>query len=331
MPKSKETIAEEGTEAMATLAPNSRTGMMANVMQAMNNMPAQDMIAFFQQVMDQFGPGKTGAAIPDGAAAQNMGSIAAKGQAVANEELLGALGTTELTEDAKTQITAIFEAAVTLKAQEEIARLEEEANIKLEESVRLVEEELTNKIDNYLTYAVESWAKENELAIENGVKLEVYESFINDVIGLAKKHNINLTDAEANAVAVAESKIEQVEEQLEETTKNLIAVTKELQETKKRVMVSEATSGMAMSQADKLRTLAESLSYENLEDFGKKLSAIKTSLFKESTAPKDRKEEVMGVAPLVEETEVEQSNNSEAVDPVIANLAKRMSSIQPKY
>lgn len=312
----------EGTPASDTLRPQSRAGMMANVMTAMNGMSKSDLIAFFQASMDQFGPGKSSAGVPDGAASKNMASIATK------EDLDEVFTDDEtLTEDTKTKISTLFEAQVSLKVQERIAQLEEEFETRLNEAITESETSLAEKVDEYLTVAANEWLKENELAVENGIRSEILESFMSGLKTLFQAHNIDIPESQTDALAELQLKVEELEVKLDESLTENVKLKSTIAEEKaaaERAKVLESTiAGLDQTSVSKFKTLAESISFTSTEDFGKKLNVIKEQYFSGSTKKPVLTEEVMGVAPLVtEEAEQIQASSDPAVASVVQALSK---------
>lgn len=314
----------EGTPAADTLRPQSRAGMMANVMTAMNGMSKSDLIAFFQASMDQFGPGKSSAGVPDGAAAKNMASIATK------EDLDEVFADDQaLTEDTKTKISTLFEAQVSLKVQERIAELEEEFDARLNEAITESETTLADKVDEYLTVAANEWLKENELAVENGVRSEILESFMGGLKTLFQTHNIDIPEAQTDALADLQLKVEELEGKLDESVKENTKLKSTIAEEKAaadRSKVFESTVvGLDQTSITKFKTLAESISFISTEDYSKKLNVIKEQYFSGSVKKPVLTEEVMGVAPLMTE-EAEQVQTSS--DPAVASVVQALSRIK---
>lgn len=314
------------TAAADTLRPQSQTraGMMSDVMGMMNGMTKSDLIAFFQASMDQFGPGKSSAGVPDGAAAKNQASIATKEDM---EEVFA--GDESLTEDVKERISVIFEAQVNLKAQERIAALEESFDKKLEEAVAAVEEDLSNKVDEYLTVAAEEWLKENELAVENGLRAEILNSFMSGLKSLFEAHNIDIPETETNVIADLQLKVEELEGKLDETCKEnmkLKGKIKEDAEAADRTKVFEsATAGLAQTQVAKFKQLAENISYTSSEDFTKKIGMIKEQYFSAPSKMPVLTEEAIGVADI---SALEENNVPVARDPGVAAVVQALSKIK---
>lgn len=191
----------------------------------------------------------------------------------------------ELTEDFKAKATLIFEAAVARQVDAYKALVEEAIDDLVEEEVATISEELTTKIDKYLDYVVEEWMKENELAIETGIRNEITESFIAGLKSLFIESYIEVPEGKEDILAkVSEEKVE-IEEEFEAAIQKNIELISEIKELKKGIIIAEISKDLADTQAEKLVQLAESIEFEGSKDFTKKLSQIKESYFSHSEAP----------------------------------------------
>lgn len=319
--KEEEKLAE--TAALDTLRPQSQTraGMMSDVVGMMSGMTKSDLIAFFQASMEQFGPGKSAAGVPDGAAAKNQASIATKEDI---EDIF--TGDEALTEETKEKIATIFEAQVGIKVNERIAQLEEEFETKLNEAIQVSEEALAEKVDEYLSVAADEWLKENELAVENGIRSEILESFMSGLKVLFETHNIDIPESETKVLADLQLKVEELEDKLDETCKEnmkLKGKMKEDADAAARAKVFEsASSGLAQSQALKFKQLAENISYISTEDYEKKIGMIKEQYFNSPSKMPILTEEAIGVANLNEE---EDKVTTIVQDPNIAAVVQALS------
>lgn len=189
---------------------------------------------------------------------------------------LGALFTgTDLSEEFKAKAVTIFEAAVATRVNQEVEAMEDQlAQRALEESEEL-KEGLVEKVDGYLDYMIEQWMKNNEIALDRGVKAEIFESFVTKMRDVFVEHNINLPDEEFDLVESLQENTEALEQMLDEQVKQNIELTKTLKEIAKQVKIDEASEGMTDIDAEKFTLLAEELSYEDDESFAKKLETIR--------------------------------------------------------
>ena len=210
----------------------------------------------------------------------------------------------ELSEEFRVKAATIFEAAVTAKVNDEVKALQEAFEESLTEEVEKVQTELAEKVDDYLSYAAESWMKENSLQIEHGIKTEMAESFFNGLKGLFLEHNFTVPEEKFNLLDGMAGELDDMEAKLNEQIDSNVALNKRIGEFVKMEIVNDAATGLAETQKEKLASLAEGVEFENEEDFRKKVQTIKESYFtkKAEVASKASEPTEESSAPLVEET-----------------------------
>ena len=185
----------------------------------------------------------------------------------------------ELSEEFRVKAATIFEAAVTSKVNTEVAALQEAFEATLTEEVEKVQTELAEKVDDYLTYAAESWMKENALQIEHGIKTEMAESFFNGLKGLFLEHNFTVPEEKFNLLDGMAGELDEMEAKLNEQIDANVALNKRVGEFVKMEIVNECAAGLAETQKEKLASLAEGVEFETEEDFRNKVETIKESYF----------------------------------------------------
>ncbi|WLW37208.1 scaffold prohead core protein [Synechococcus phage S-RS29] len=208
----------------------------------------------------------------------------------------------ELSEEFRQRAATIFEAAVTAKVNAEVEALTEAFEATLTEEVEKIQTELAEKVDDYLTYAAESWMKENALQIEHGIKTEMAESFFNGLKGLFLEHNFSVPEEKFNLLDGMVEEIDDMEAKLNEQIDANVALNKRIGEFVKMEIVNECAVGLAETQKEKLASLAEGVEFETEEDFRNKVETIKESYFTrkaETASVVEPTEEVS--EPLVEE------------------------------
>lgn len=216
----------------------------------------------------------------------------------------------ELTEEFKEKATTIFEAAVMVRVNEEVARIEEEFAAKLEEATASQIEGLVEQVDGYLGYIAEQWIANNELALENGIKSEIVESFINGMKGLFEEHYIDVPAEKYDILGEMETKIESLESKLDEQLATNVELTKQISESARTQIVAEAAEGLSDVEAEKFEALAEELTFESAESFSTKVKTIRESYFTKQTTE---------VKSVVTDTPVETLNESvKQIDPQMA-------------
>jgi len=251
-----------------------KTEMMAAVVSAMGGMSKSE-INKFQEVLNQYGKNKTpGAEDKSGA---NKASIAAKG--AMKEDIEEMFASDDLSEEFREKASTIFEAAVNARIGLELSRLEEEFEDKLEEAVDSIEEEMTSKIDSYLDYVAEQWFEENQIAIESSLKVEAAESFMESVKTLFAEHNVELPEDSVDVVESLEARVAELEESLNEEITAKIELEKLVEAAEREAIFDDVAEGLAETQVEKLRTLAEGLEFADADTYRKKVELVKENYF----------------------------------------------------
>jgi len=188
----------------------------------------------------------------------------------------------ELSEDFKAKATAIFEAAVKSKIEEEIAALEAAYSETLEEHIEQIQEELSSNVDDYLNYVVEQWVSENEVAIEAGLRSELTEEFISGLRNLFAEHYIDIPEDKVSVVEQMGVKVAELEEKLNEEIERNVQLNKVLNESKQKEIVAELCEGLTSTQAAKLKSLSEGLEFTDVNEFSHKVNILRESYFNEN-------------------------------------------------
>ena len=208
---------------------------------------------------------------------------------VSMREHLGTLFSDEdLSEEFRNKAETVFEAAVDLRIDEIRSELNEEFEGKLEET----KAEMADKLDQYLSYVVENWMKENEVAIEAGIKTDVTESFMVGLKDLFETHYVTMPDESYDLIEGLNNKIDSLETKLNESTEKNLQLSEGLVKAQCEALYEAAAKDLTQSDEAKFRGLVESLDFDNVEDFNDKLSTLKENFF-------DGEETV--TSPLVEE------------------------------
>jgi len=196
-----------------------------------------------------------------------------------SEDVAALINGEELSEEFKTKAATIFEAAVVTRVKQEIAKLEEEFDEKLAEQVESIKEGIVEKVDGYLNYVVEQWMTDNELALENGMKTEITESFIAGMKGLFEQHHIDVPEEKFDVLAELQEEAESTKAKLDEQLAANVELTKQINEMKRVAEIIEFSTDMADTDAEKFKGLAEELAYDDAESFKVKLQTIKENYF----------------------------------------------------
>jgi hypothetical protein len=185
----------------------------------------------------------------------------------------------DLSEEFKSKAATIFEAAVNSKVKEAKKKMHAGYEEKLKEESEKAKGELVEKVDSYLAYVVEEWMKENELALERGIKGEIAEDFISGLKKLFEEHYISVPDEKYDVLEDQASKIESLEKKLNEQIEKNVELNKENSEKTKVQIVAEMGEDLAETSKEKFNKLAEEVDYTNEEDFKAKVKTIKESYF----------------------------------------------------
>src|SRR5210317_2649407 len=188
-------------------------------------------------------------------------------------------GDDSLSEEFKQKAATVFEAAIKSKVKDIAEEIEADYNKKFEEETSKAKDELVEKVDSYLSYVVEEWMKENELALERGIKGEIAEDFISGLKKLFEDHYIDVPDEKYNVLEDQASKIEELNKKLNESIEKNVELSKENGKYVRQSIIDEASKELAETQKEKFNKLAEEIDYKNEEDFRGKVSTIKESYF----------------------------------------------------
>ena len=204
-------------------------------------------------------------------------------------EQLGNLFTgEELSEEFKEKAGVVFEAAVNMRVDAAREELHSEFEAQLDEE----KQALASKLDEYLTYVVEEWRKENEVAIDSGIRSDISESFMIGLKNLFETHYVAMPDEKYDLVEGLNDKVDDLESKLNESIEKNIELSKGLVKAQCEALYETASRDLADSDEEKFRTMVENLDFTNVEDFQEKLSTLKENFFNEEDSVK---------TPLVEE------------------------------
>ena len=188
-------------------------------------------------------------------------------------------GDDSLSEEFKQKAATVFEAAIKSKVKEIAEEIEADYNQKFEEETSKAKDELVEKVDAYISYVVEEWMKENELALERGIKGEIAEDFISGLKKLFEDHYIDVPDEKYNVLEDQASKIEELEKKLNESIEKNVELSKVNGTYARQIIIDESSKELAETQKEKFSKLAEEIDYKNEEDFKTKVTTIKDSYF----------------------------------------------------
>jgi len=247
--------------------PKTKAGMVNAMYQKMNAMKKVDLQAAYGKMM--------------GEEVEVQDEVVAEMDTTAQLDALVESEAT-LSDEFKQKTSVIFEAAVKSKLSEEVSRLEEQYKEELAEEVSSIKSELVEKIDSYLNYVVESWMEENKVAIQNGLRTEIAEGFMDKMKDLFVESYIDVPESKVDLVDELAGQVEELEEKLNSQTGESIKLSEELEQYKRNAIVAEAARDLADTQKEKLAELVEGIDFD--EDFASKVATIKESYFKKEIA-----------------------------------------------
>jgi hypothetical protein len=232
-----------------------------------------------------------------------------------SEDVAALVNGEDLTEEFKTKAATIFEAAVVTRVKAEIAKIEEQFESKLAEQVEEIKEGMVEQVDGYLNYVVEQWMTDNELALENGMKAEILESFVSGMKGLFEQHYVEMPEEKFDILGELEEQVEDIKSKLDEQLATNVELTKKINEMARQTAISEISSEMADTDAEKFNSFAEELSFEDSESFKTKLQTIKENYF-------GKKATTSVSSPVTDEPVT--LTEEKSVDPVMAHYLRAL-------
>jgi hypothetical protein len=188
-----------------------------------------------------------------------------------------------LSEGFKAKAETIFEAALQSKIIAETAKLEERYESDLAGEVEAIKEDLVDKVDGYLTYVVENWMKDNEVAIEHSLKSEITESFIDSLGQLFSEHHINVPADKGDILDALSEEAKDAKAQLNDATANAMDLAEKVKAFERKDIVTEACKGLAATEEAKLRELTEAVEADDNESYAAKVATIKESYLNKDT------------------------------------------------
>jgi hypothetical protein len=237
-----------------------------------------------------------------------------------SEDVAALINGEELSEEFKTKAATIFEAAVVTRVKHEVAKLEEEFESKLAEQVESFKEGLVEKVDGYLNYMVEQWIADNELALESGIKSEIMEDFMEKIKVAFQESYIEIPEDRFDVLADMEEKLQSIESKLDETVAKNVELTKVINESARQTTIDAYVKGMADTEVEKFKSLAEELAYDDEESFKSKLQTIRENYF--------TKKATSDVKSVVTDSAVEDLTEEKIVDPSVKQYLTAFNSIK---
>ena len=313
----EEEVAEEKEEVEeAVSVPKTKAGMIKALYNQLNGMKKSDLSDSFSKIMGSTLKEEE-EADEDEEEEKPMESKKLKKEDLeidVKEDIEAIVNGEDLSEDFKTKASTIFEAAVSAKVLSEVNQRIDELETNYKKEITDAKEEhlstVTEKVDGYLNYVTEEWMKENELAVEKGIRSELVEDFMTGLKNLFTEHYIDIPEEKVDLVDDLFEKVEELEQKLDESINTSVDIKKELAEYKKAETLREVSEDLADTEKEKLGKLADGIDFEDKSQYSEKLEVIKENYF-----PKQQSETI---TEELENTEVEEQDSSESdVDPAM--------------
>jgi len=272
---------DEKKNVKESAAPSTKAGMINAMYKEMSKMNKSDLQAAYDKLMASDDAEADDEDDDDMEESTDVETKATAKESYDFEADLTALVTGEetLSEEFQGKAATIFEAAVKSKVSSEIDRLEEEYKVSLEEETAEFKSTMVDKVDGYLNYVVERWMDENKLAVENGLRNEISESFMEALKGVFVEHYIEVPESKVDLVDDLANQVKELEEQLTQETESNIRLNESVQAFQRTEIIAKASKDLAETEVEKLKGLIEDVDFEDAETFSKKIATIKESYF----------------------------------------------------
>ena len=288
--------------------PKTKAGMMGAAVKAMNGMSKEKLGGVLGTLMAGTDPkafeGEAIAEAPE--LADYEADFSEDLNALISEEAT-------LSDEFRNKASTIFEAAIKTKLAEEIDRLEEKYNEELNEEIESTKADLVEKVDNYLNYVVEQWMEDNKVAVETGLRTEIAEKFMTSLKDLFTESYIEVPESKVDLVDELAAEVEELEEAHNTAIAKTLEIQEELEVLKRDAIIREAANGLAETQVEKLKKLAEDLDFEDEETFAEKVATVKESYFTKK---------------VTETADIEEDDDGETVVEASGAMAQYLQAIQ---
>ena len=319
----EEEVAEEKEEVEeAVSVPKTKAGMIKALYNQLNGMKKSDLSDSFSKIMGSTLAEEEEADEDEEETPMENKKLKKEDLEIdVKEDIEAIVNGEDLSEDFKAKASTIFEAAVAAKVISEVNQRAEKLEDDYKEELSKAKEELTSsmteKTDGYLSYVVEEWMKENELAVERGVRSELVEDFMSGLKNLFTEHYIDIPEEKVDLVDDLFEKVEELEKKLDESVNSNVETKQELSKYKKDEALRTVSEDLADTEKEKLQKLSDGVDFEDEEQYKEKLGVIKENYF-----PQSSKETVQPLTEEVENTETD--DVVEQVEPSVDYYAKAL-------
>lgn len=277
--------------------PKTKSGMINAMLDAVKGKKKDDLAASYESIMSAMKVEGFEAAEEVAEETQSIKEIRqiSSEDVSVSEDVEAMFSGEELSEEFTSKATTIFEAAVVSKVNQILETVTVDFESDLEAEKVQIAEKLSEQVDSYLEYVAEEWMKENELAVEQGIRAEIVENFMTGLRGLFTENYIDIPEEKVDLVDELAGKVTELESSINEEMERNIELRKELVESKKSAILSTSCEGITESQAAKLQSLAEGVAFDDADSYAAKLETLKESYFP--------KEEVINEEVVIDEDE----------------------------
>ena len=318
----EEEVAEEKEEVEeAVSVPKTKAGMIKALYNQLNAMKKADLSDSFSKIMGSTLAEEEEADDEEEEPVESKKLLKKEDLEIdVKEDIEAIVNGEDLSEDFKTKASTIFEAAVSAKVLSEVNQRIDELETSYKKEITDAKEEhlstVTEKVDGYLNYVTEEWMKENELAVEKGIRSELVEDFMTGLKNLFTEHYIDIPEEKVDLVDDLFEKVEELEQKLDESINTSVDIKKELAEYKKAETLREVSEDLADTEKEKLGKLADGIDFEDKSQYSEKLEVIKENYF-----PKQQSETI---TEELENTEEEQTISESTTDPIMSKYASAL-------
>jgi len=299
--------AADATKAKQAPAPKTKAGMINAMSMKLHAMKKADLQASYGKMMGE------DVEVSEDTIVETSVDTAAELDALVESEAT-------LSDEFKAKTAVIFEAAVKSKLSEEVDRIEAQYKEELAEEISSTKADLVEKVDSYLNYVVESWMEENQVAIQNGLRAEIAETFMDKMKDLFTESYIDVPESKVDLVDELAESVEELEARLNETTQKVIDTTGELEAYKRDSIIRESSRDLADTQVEKLKSLVEDIDFEDEDQFSSKVKTVIESYFTKEIASSEEVEQI-----------VEDADSTVEVSPMMEQYLSAIRKTTPKH
>ena len=260
--------ARKGDNTKQDPAPKTKAGLLNAMYGKLSSMKKADLNAQYEKMQEDFEDMEVSDAVelPEFSVTDELNDLVESEQTLSDEF--------------KAKTAVIFDTAIRSKLSEEVERIEDEYQSRLDEELEATRSDLVEKVDSYLNYVVENWMKENQIAVESGLRTEIAENFMGSLKDLFVESYIEVPESKVNLVDELAEQVSELEEKLNAQTGSAIEMSEKLETLQRDAIIRESAGDLADTQVEKLKGLVESLDFEDAESFAQKVKTVKESYFK---------------------------------------------------